>query len=525
MRVLVTEALSDVGLDLLRADFSVDVRPELATGDLASAIAGYDALVVRSQTQVTAEVLAAADRLKVVARAGIGLDNVDVEAATKRGVLVVNAPQSNIVSAAEHTLALLLALARNIPSADASLRAGSWDRGRFQGTELLGKTLGVIGLGRVGVLVAQRAAAFGMKVTAFDPYVPRERGRELGVEIVPSLEALLVAADVVTIHLPKTPETEGLLGARELALMKPGARLVNTSRGGLVDEEALAKALEDGHLAGAALDVFAHEPPGDSPLLRLDQVVATPHLGASTSEAQDKAGTSVAEMVRLALLGEFVPYAVNLPAGEVSETVRPFVPLAGRLGQILVDLADGAIRAIECQYQGRIAEGDVGVLTLAILRGALTGVVHEPVSFVNAPVIAKERGIRVSETKSSVSSDYVNLVSVRADTDAGEVSVAGTLVGRDAQRVLRVNGYDIEMAPADHMVFLAYEDRPGVIGTVGTILGESGVNIATMDVGRPSRGGTALMGLTLDQPVEPGTLERIVEAVGAEGAWAIVLGD
>ena len=525
MRVLVTEALSDVGLDLLRADFTVDVRPELATGDLAAAIGEYDALVVRSQTQVTPEVLASADRLKVVARAGIGLDNVDLDAATKRGILVVNAPQSNIVSAAEHTLALLLALARNIPRADASLRAGSWDRSRFQGTELLGKTLGVIGLGRVGVLVAQRAAAFGMKVIAFDPYVPKERGRELGVEIVPSLEALLVAADVVTIHLPKTDETTGLLGARELALMKPGARLVNTSRGGLVDEEALAKALEDGHLAGAALDVFEHEPPGDSPLLRLDQVVATPHLGASTSEAQDKAGTSVAEMVRLALLGEFVPYAVNLPTGEVSEAVRPFIPLAGRLGQILVDLADGAIRSIECGYQGRIAEGEVGVLTLAILRGALAGVVHEPVSFVNAPVIARERGVRVSETKSSVSSDYVNLVSVRAQTESGEVSVAGTLVGRDAQRVLRVNGYDIEMAPARHMVFLAYEDRPGVIGTVGTILGEAGVNIATMDVGRPSRGGTALMGLTLDHPVSPETLDRVVAAVGAEGAWAIVLED
>ena len=526
MRVLVTEELSEHGLDLLRADFDVDVRPDLATGDLVGAIGDYEALVIRSATRVTAEVIAAADRLKVVARAGIGLDNVDIAAATARGVLVVNAPQSNVVSAAEHTMALLLAQARNVALADASLRAGRWERSRFQGTELLGKVLGVIGLGRVGVLVAQRAAAFGMKIVAFDPYVPKERGRELGVELVPTLEALLVQADVVTIHLPKTPDTEGLLGEREIALMKPGARLVNTSRGGLVDEAALAKAIEDGRLAGAAFDVFATEPPGDSPLLRLDEVVATPHLGASTSEAQDKAGTTVAEMVRLALLGEFVPFAVNLATGEVSETVRPFVPLAARLGRILVGLADGALRSIECRYEGRIAEGDVGVLTLAILKGAISGVVDEPVSFVNAPVLARERGLVVSETKSAVPTDYVNLVSVRGRTDAGEeVSVAGTLGARDAQRVLRVNGYDIEMAPASHMVFIAYEDRPGVIGTVGTILGEADVNIATMDVGRPSKGGTALMGLTLDSPVEPAVLARIVGAVGAEGARAITLED
>ena len=525
MKVLVTEELSEVGLALLRGDFTVDVRPELATGDLARAIGGYEALVIRSQTQVTADVLAAAERLKVVARAGIGLDNVDVAAATARGILVVNAPQSNIVSAAEHTIALLLAQARNIPAADAALRRGSWDRSRFQGTELLGKTLGIVGLGRVGVLVAQRAAAFGMKLLAFDPYVPRERGRELGVEILPTLDGLLEQSDIVTIHLPKSPDTEGLIGERELARMRPGARIVNTSRGGLVDEAALAKAIEDGRIAGASLDVFAKEPPGDSPLLHLEQVVATPHLGASTSEAQDKAGTSVAEMVRLALLGEFVPFAVNLPTGEVSEAVRPFVPLAVRLGRILVGLAEGGIRAIECDFQGRIAEGDVSVLTLAILKGVLSGVVHEPVSYVNAPHIARERGIAVRETKSAESSDYVNLVSVRAETDAGEVSVAGTLAARNAQRMLRVNGYDIEMSPSAHMVFIAYEDRPGVIGRVGTILGEEGINIATMDVGRPERGGTALMGLALDQEADPKTLRRIVEAVGAESARAILLED
>ena len=525
MKVLVTEKLSEAGLSLLRKDFEVDVRTDLAAEGLAHAIAPYDALVVRSQTQVTAEVLAEADNLKVIARAGIGLDNVDVEAATRRGVMVVNAPQSNIVSAAEHTIALLLAQARSIPMANASLKAGEWDRGRFQGVELQGKTLGVVGLGRVGALVAQRCAAFGMRVIAFDPYVPKDRAKEMGIELMPTLEALLVQADVVTIHLPRTADTEGLIGERELGLMKEGARLVNTARGGIVDEDALAKAIEDGRVAGAAIDVFEHEPPEGSPLFGLDEVVVTPHLGASTVEAQDKAGTSVAEMVRLALSGEFVPYAVNVSAAaEVSETVRPFLPLAEKLGRIITGLAQGAVRSLSCQYHGRVAEADTRVLSLAVLKGVLAGVVHEPVSYVNAPIIARERGIAMSEMRTAVSSDYVNLLAVRAETEDGEVSVAGTLVGkRNAERVLQVNDYDIEMAPAGHMLFFTYEDRPGIIGKVGTILGEHEINIATMDVGRGSRGGTALMGLTLDSPVPQDVIDRIVGEIDAGPARFIVL--
>ncbi|HXF73630.1 MAG TPA: phosphoglycerate dehydrogenase, partial [Actinomycetota bacterium] len=386
MRVLVTEPLSEAGLALLRRDFQVDVREDLTDPEaLAAAIGPYDALIVRSQTRVTARVLEAAPRLKVVARAGIGLDNVDVDAATRRGILVVNAPRSNIVSAAEHTIGLLLAQARNIPQAHAALRAGRWERARYQGVELAGKTLGLVGLGRVGSMVAQRALAFGMRVIAYDPYVPRERAREIGVDLMPSLEALLVQSDFVSLHLPGGPQTEGLIGAHELSLMKVGARLVNTARGGIVDEEALAKAIEDGHLAGAALDVFAREPPGDSPLFRLENVVVTPHLGAATVEAQDKAGTQIAEMVRLALAGEFVPYAVNVSAGaEVPEVVRPFLGLAERLGALCTGLAEGALRAIECAFLGRIAEADTRVLTLAALKGALSPVVHEPVSLVNA---------------------------------------------------------------------------------------------------------------------------------------------
>jgi D-3-phosphoglycerate dehydrogenase len=527
MRVLVTEKLSDAGIDLLRRDFQVDVRPELAVDGLVEAIAPYDALVVRSQTQVTADVIAAAENLKVVARAGIGLDNVDVEAATRRGVMVVNAPQSNIVSAAEHTIALLLAQARNIPQANADLKGGRWERSAYEGIELQGKTLGVLGLGRVGALVAQRAAAFGMRIIAFDPYVPKERAKEMGVELMPTLEALLVQADLITIHLPRTPDTEGLIGERELGLVKVGARLVNTSRGGIVDEQALAKALEDGKLDGAALDVFETEPTTESPLFGFDQVVVTPHLGASTTEAQDKAGTSVAEMVRLALSGEFVPYAVNVSAGaEVSESIKPFLPLAQKLGALLTGLAQGAIRGVEAQYLGRIADVDTRVLTLAVVKGVLTGVVHEPVSFVNAPIIARERGIAISETRSTVSSDYVNLIHVKVDTEEGPVSVAGTLVGkRNAERVMQVNDYDIEMAPSRFMLFFTYGDRPGVIGRVGTILGQHEINIATMDVGRPSVGGTALMGLTLDSPVGPQVIEEIRSAIDAGPARFIVLPD
>jgi D-3-phosphoglycerate dehydrogenase / 2-oxoglutarate reductase len=527
MRVLVTEPLSDLGLDVLRKRFLVDVRPELSSGGLVEAIGPYDALIVRSQTRVDRTVLEAAGNLKVVARAGIGLDNVDVEAATRRGVMVVNAPRSNILSAAEHTMGMLLAQARNIPQASSALKAGSWARERFQGVELSGKTLGLIGLGRVGTMVAARAGAFGMRVIAFDPYVSRDRARELGVELMPALEALLVQADFVSIHLPRTPETEGLIGEREISLMKEGARLVNTARGGIVDEDALVAALKDGRLAGAAIDVFADEPVTEHLLFGFDQVVVTPHLGASTVEAQDKAGTAIAEMVALALAGEFVPYAVNVLAGaEVPQALRPYLALSERLGVIVTGLAEGALRSVECEFLGRIAESDTRVLTLAAVKGCLSGIVHEPVSFVNAPIIARERGIGVSETTSSVSRDYVNLVAIRADTEAGEVAVAGTLVGkRNAERLVQVFDFDIDMSPARHMAFFLYEDRPGVIGRVGTRLGLAGVNIANMDVGRRTAGGLALMGLTVDSPIPEDVLGEIVHEIGAERAHSIVVPD
>jgi D-3-phosphoglycerate dehydrogenase / 2-oxoglutarate reductase len=524
MRILVTEPLSARGLDLLREEYEVDVGTDLAAAGLVDAIEPYDALVVRSQTKVTAEVIDAARSLKVIARAGIGLDNVDVETATRRGVMVVNAPQSNVLSAAEHTMALLLSLARNIPQADRALRDGQWARERFQGVELHGKTLGVIGLGRVGTMVAQRALAFGMRLIAFDPYVSRERARSLALELMPDLGALLVQSDVVTIHLPRTPETEALIGDRELSLMKEGARLVNTSRGGIVDEGALEEALRSGRVAGAALDVFADEPATEHPLFSLPNVVVTPHLGAATAEAQDKAGVAIAEMVSLALRGEFVPYAVNVAAAEVTEELRPFLPLAERLGRLVTGLAEGAIRKLAIDYVGRIAEQDTRVVTLAALKGILSGVVHEPVSYVNAPAIARERGLDLAERRTTEAMDYVNLVQVTADTEAGDVAVGGTLVGpRHAERLVRVYDFDMDMAPADHMAFFRYEDRPGVIGAVGTVLGEAGINIASMEVGRKEAGGLALMGLTVDSPIPADVLDRITAAVGTKSARSLTL--
>jgi len=526
VRVLVTEPLSEGGLDLLRRDFEVDLRPELAKEGLADAIEPYDALIVRSQTKVTDEILDRAAALKVVGRAGIGLDNVDVEAATRRGIIVVNAPQSNIISAAEHTLGLLLAQARNIPQAHAALKAGKWERTRFEGVELHGKTLGVIGLGRVGAMVAQRALAFGMRIIAYDPYVSKERARALGIEITPNLEALLVQADFVTLHLPRTAETEGLIGERELSLMKEGARIVNTARGGIIDERALVAALREGRVAGAAIDVFVTEPaPPAHPLLHLDQVVVTPHLGAATREAQDKAGTAIAEMVSLALRGEFVPYAVNIAAaGEVPDEIRSFVPLAEKLGAVLTGLTESPMLALEAEYLGRLAEHDTRALTLAALKGALAPMVHEPVSFVNAPVIARERGLHVSERKSTASRDYVNLMTLRADTEAGEVAVAGTVVGtRDGERLVQVFGFDLDMAPARHMAFFLYEDRPGVIGGVGTLLGAAGINIASMEVGRKEAGGPALMALTVDSRIPADVLAGIERQIGAERARFLVL--
>jgi D-3-phosphoglycerate dehydrogenase len=522
-RVLVSEPLADRGLDAMRAaGLDVDVQTGLTPEQLLDAIKGAHALVIRSATQVTAGVLAAADELIVVGRAGIGLDNVDVAEATRRGVMVVNAPQSNILSAAEHTLALLLAQARNVPQANADLRAGQWNRSKWEGVELHGKTLGIVGLGRVGVLVAQRAYAFGMRLLAYDPFVSADRARQLGVRLVPTVDELVAMCDFVSIHATKTPETIGLINADVLARAKPGMRLINAGRGGIVDEDALAAAIASGRVGGAAIDTFAKEPTTESPLFGLDNVVVTPHLGASTVEAQDKAGETIAEQVILALRGDFVPFAVNVAASEASESVRPFLPLAERVGRLFTGLAGGAPGTLNIEYEGEIADYDCRVLTLSVLKGVLAPVVDEPVSFVNAPQIAEQRGIVFRETKSSDARDYVNLIVVRGDQGT---HVAATLFGKQqAPRIVGIDGHSVDLPPARYMLVVHNDDTPGVIGRVGTTLGDAKVNISNMDVGQSPQGEAALMVIATEVPVPSDVVERITRQPGVQSARAIDLG-
>ncbi len=517
-RVLVTEKLAEAGLQgLAHAGHDVDERLGLSAEQLLEVIPGAAALIVRSATDVTAEAIEAGADLVVVGRAGIGLDNVDVAAATRRGVMVVNAPQSNILSAAEHALGLLLAQARNIPQASAALKAGRWERSRWEGVELHGKSLGVIGLGRIGTLVAQRAAAFGMRLLAHDPYVSEERARQLGLELV-SLDDLLARSDFVTIHVARTPETIGLLGKDRLAQAKPGLRVINTARGGIVDEDALAWAIGEGIVGGAALDVFAAEPTTESPLFEMDSVVVTPHLGASTTEAQDKAGVTIAEQVTLALAGEFVPFAVNVSASEASETVRPFLPLAERLGMLFARLNEGVPQVLEVTYQGQLADYDTRILTLSVLKGVFSGVVHEPVSYVNAPQLAEERGVQVRETTTSSVQDYVNLITLRG----GHHAIGGTLAGlRGEPRIVMLDDHTVEVPPADHMLVLRNDDRPGMIGMVTTALGDAGINISDIHVGRSPEGEAALMTLATDQPAPVELVARLREAPGIFSVHAL----
>ncbi|ACU54453.1 D-3-phosphoglycerate dehydrogenase [Acidimicrobium ferrooxidans DSM 10331] len=506
-RVLVTETIAEEGLQLLSdAGHEVVVRTGLDHDGLLEAVADADALIIRSATKVTADVLEAAHHLVVVGRAGIGLDNVDVETATKRGVMVVNAPQSNIVSAAEHTLALLLALARHVPQAHASVQRGEWRRSAFQGVELYGKTLGIIGLGRIGALVAQRANAFGMRLVAYDPYISQERARKMGVTLL-DLDELMATSDIVTIHLPKSKETVGLVGAALLAKAKPGIRIVNASRGGIIDEAALAEAIARGHVAGAALDVFAEEPPTNSPIVGLDQVVLTPHLGASTAEAQSKAGVTIAEQVLLALANEFVPFAVNVNAGEASELVRSFLPLAEALGVLLGAIEGKLPEQLEIAYEGELASEDTRLASLAVLRGILSGAVEEPVSYVNAPQLAAERGLSVRESTQVASANYHSLLVVRS----GAHVVGGTLAGQRASepRVVLVDGHWVEVPPSRWMLVVRNVDRPGMVGVVGSLLGQAGRSIDAMAVSPRTDDGTALMVLGVDGPIPDEVLTEL----------------
>ena len=519
-RVLVREPIAAAGVELLRGRFEVDVDSD---SDLADVIGGYEGIVIRSATRLTADVIDRAERLKVIGRAGVGVDNVDVEAATRRGIVVANAPESTVVSAAEHTIGLLLALSRNIPQAYAALKQGRWERSAYAGVELGGKTLGVLGFGRIGQQVARRALALGMHVVAHDPFVARDRFRELGAERAESLQDLLAAAEFVTLHVPLNDETRGLVGTATLARMRDGVRLVNTARGELVDESALADALRSGKIAAAALDVFSEEPYA-GPLLGLDNVVATPHLAASTEEAQDRAGVIVAEQVAAALDGGVVSNAVNIPSvgAEDLDVLGPFIPLAGKLGRLAMELAEGRADRIRLSYLGALAERDTRLLTLAALNGAFQGR-GEPVNFVNAPLVATERGIAVEEEKHLRSRGYTNLLQVTVRANGGHVSVEGTTIGRDDRLWLAgALDYQIEIELAPLMAFFRYDDMPGVIGRVGTTFGRAGVNIANMAVSRTNQGGKALMALSIDTPAPPELVDEFL-AAGFDDARFITL--
>lgn len=486
---------------------------------LLAAVVDADALLVRSATTVDAEVLAAASKLKIVARAGVGLDNVDVDAATARGVLVVNAPTSNIHSAAEHALALLLSAARQIPAADATLREHTWKRSSFSGTEIFGKTVGVVGLGRIGQLVAQRLAAFGAHVTAYDPYVSQARAAQLGIELL-ALDELLGRADFISVHLPKTKETAGLLGKENLAKTKPGVIIVNAARGGLIDEQALADAITSGHVRAAGLDVFATEPCTDSPLFELPQVVVTPHLGASTEEAQDRAGTDVAASVKLALAGEFVPDAVNVGGGAVGEEVAPWLDLVRKLGLLVGALSDAAPVSLNVQVRGELAAGgaeEVEVLKLSALRGLFSAVVDEQVTFVNAPALAKDRGVTAEISTATESPNHRSVVDVRAVyADGNALNVAGTLSGpQQVQKLVQINGRNFDLRAEGYNLVVNYSDQPGALGKIGTELGGSDVNILAAQLSQDAGGDSATIILRLDTDVPENVRAAIAKAVGA----------
>jgi D-3-phosphoglycerate dehydrogenase / 2-oxoglutarate reductase len=516
--VLIAEELAPSAIDVLAYDFDVRHVDGTDRAALLTEVAEADALIVRSATRVDDEVVAAAGRLKVIARAGVGLDNVDVPSATARGVMVVNAPTSNIVSAAEQAIALLLSVARHTASASASLKRGEWKRSKYTGVEIQGKTVGVVGLGRIGVLFAQRMAAFGTRLIAYDPYIQPARAAQLGVRLV-GLDELLRESDFISVHLPKTPETVGLIGEKELATVKPGVRIVNAARGGLIDEQALADALRDGRVAGAGLDVYTTEPATGLPLFEFDNVVCTPHLGASTSEAQDKAGLSVARSVKLALQGEFVPDAVNVQAGGVvDEDVRPLLTLAEKLGKVFTAVAGGVAASVTVEVSGAIVSHDVGVLRLATTKGLFTSVVDERVTYVNAPQLAADRGVEVELVVSDDEAGQ-DLVTVRgALADGRTVSVAGILTTSGPREICKLTGvedFDLDLTADGVLLFFRYPDRPGVVGSIGTILGEAGVNIAAMQVARRSAGGEALMTLTVDSSVDAELLSAVAAEIGS----------
>jgi D-3-phosphoglycerate dehydrogenase len=534
-KVLVKEKIGDSGIELLREHFDVELGFDWDNEQLAERLGEYDGILIRSATKLTADLIERGTRLRVIGRAGVGVDNVDVEAATKRGIVVANAPESNVVTAAEHTMALLLALARNIPQAYESLTAGRWERSKFSGVELYEKTLGILGFGRIGQLVAQRARGFGMRVLAFDPFVSAERYRELRVEKADGPEDIYAQADFVTIHLPKTPETENFLDADAFAKMRDGVRILNVARGGLIDEAALQAALDSGKVAGAALDVFPSEPMTENPLFAYPNVVVTPHLGASTAEATDRAGYQSAEQVVAALTGGVVSTAVNIPAigAEDMEVLGPFLPLATNLGKLAMELAEGSsVERIEAAFMGRIAEFDTRLLGIAVIVGALEGRTEEQVNLVNAPTMAQQRGIVYEEKAVTEAQDFNELIRVTVIAGGERVAVAGTGIGPNrVPHLVEVQGRRLTIELAPHVTVFRYEDLPGMVGRVGTIFGAHGINISSAAVGHTPDGSDeddggqrlAAMVVTTDAAVAADVVSEIVASDGFVNGWSVNL--
>jgi len=512
LKILISDSVSPKAVEIFRKTgcMTVDVRTQLTPVELKACIPEYDGWVVRSATKVTADLIAAADRLKVVGRAGAGVDNIDVAAASKRGIVVMNTPGGNTIAAAELALSMMLSLCRKIPQASASMKAGRWEKNKFLGIEVCNRTLGVIGLGRIGTIVAGRAQGLKMKVLGYDPLITKEAAAQGGIELVP-LEELFRRADIITVHTPLNAETRNLLDASAFEKMKDGVFIVNCARGGIVHEGDLYEALAKGKVGGAALDVFTEEPPKPSPLLTMDQVILTPHLGASTEEAQESVALLVAEQMASYLIQGTIRNAVNVPSvsGEVLATIQPFLDLAERLGRFVEQLETTGMEEILVEYSGQVSESNTDPMTVAFLKGLLGTGVEEGVNFVNAPILAKERGIQVTENKTSTAGDYSSLIQVKIKTPGETVRVAGTIFGKKEPRVVRVNQFTLEAIPEGHMLLVNTNDRPGVVGNIGTTLGESGINIGQMQFGRELKEGKSLVVLNTDQRVNGEVVEKL----------------
>jgi D-3-phosphoglycerate dehydrogenase len=526
MKILISDPLSDEGIRILKEvkEFQVDVNTGLKPEDLKKIIADYDAIVVRSATKLTKDIIEAATNLKVIGRAGVGLDNVDLEAATKRGIIAMNTPAGNTISTAEHTMSLILALSRNIPEANQSTKAGEWKRSKFMGVELYGKTLGIVGLGRIGTEVAKRAIAFGMSVIAYDPFLSVEVAKKIGVDVV-ELKELLSRSDYITVHTPISDETKGMISDKEFDLMKKTARVINCARGGIIDEAALARALEQNKIAGCAIDVFEKEPPTGSPLLKCATCLVTPHLGASTEEAQVNVAIEIAEVLRDALLGKGIRNAANFPsvAAEVYKTLEPYINLGEKLGQLASQLVEGRLKQVDINYSGQIASQETKPLTLATVKGLLAPIVQETVNFVNAVNLAGERGIKIQETKSLQEEEFVNLISVELVTDKEKLNVAGTLFANSDPRIVKIDNFYVEAKPKGYMVITQNNDKPGIIGVLGTILGKNGINIAGMTFGREAAGGKAITVINVDSEVSANVLNEIRKSANILSAKLIKL--